>query len=197
MSDEILVWIDTETFGLVPEECPIIEIGFVVTDLDLHIIGSYSRMIWEPWYDVALDNLISEAAKSDASSAKLVHEMHKRSFLWEQARVSGDTIDKVRSDLMQWLTTQGVNTSDPMCGSSVQFDRQMLAYWMPELHDMFSYRNIDISTLKELCRRYNPPIYMHLQKDVIPKKSHRVIDDLDDTIAEFKFYRDEFLMWKD
>lgn len=196
VSDEKLVWIDTETFGLIPEDCPIIEIGILITDLELNEIAKTEQTIWEPWYETVLDDLKFDSAKYKGA-AKYVYDMHQSSGLWDLAKKTGVSIEQTQSDLTWWLKEQGVSKLDPMCGSSVQFDRLMLAYHMPAVHDIFSYRNIDNSTLKELCRRYNPILYSKLEEETKPKKAHRVISDLYDTVAEFRFYRDNFLFWKD
>ena len=123
--------------------------------------------------------------------------MHKKSKLWTVAQSGGSTPGEARTWIYEWIKSHGVSKNEPLCGSSVQFDRAWLDMWMPEVINQFSHRNIDISTLKELCRRYNPSLYAKLDDEVPPRKLHRALPDLDDTIAEFKFYRDSFLFWKD
>ena len=123
--------------------------------------------------------------------------MHTKSGLWEEAVTQGIRPQAAVTGLVNWLIKYDVNNTEPLCGSSVQFDRNWLDYHMPEVISHFSYRNIDISTVKELCRRYNPELYKKIAVDVVPLKDHRVMSDLDDTIAEFKFYRDNFLFWQD
>jgi oligoribonuclease len=78
-------------------------------------------------------------------------------------------------------------------GSSIQFDRDMLRAQYPSILGRFSYRNIDISTLKELCKRLNPELYARFEQVVIPQKKHRVMPDLEDTINEFNSYIESFL----
>jgi oligoribonuclease (3'-5' exoribonuclease) len=74
------------------------------------------------------------------------------------------------------------------------FDRDMLAMWYPKIDDLCSYRVIDVSSIKELCARYNPTVYARLDAETNPAKKHRVLPDMNDTINEFRFYRDNFLI---
>jgi len=196
MSDDRMVWIDTETFGLVPKESPIIEVGIVITDLDLRQIAGVSLKVWEPWYTLLLRDL---KAKADGGNkdAKFVYDMHESSGLWARAEKDGLPVAEAVTQLVAFLMNEDVDKTDPMCGSSIQFDRNMLDFYMPQVSEIFSYRNIDVSTVKELCRRYNPTIYSHLKTDVSAAFAHTVLSDIEDSILEFQFYRDEFLMWKD
>jgi oligoribonuclease len=186
-----LIWIDTETFGLDPEKDPILEVGIVITDLDLETIDERSVLVWEsPYYDKKFQQLTT---RTD-SGAKYVFNMHQQSGLWTACMRSGLSVQDATDNIQDFLRGHGVGKEDtekePMCGSSVQFDRLMLEHQMPTIWEMFHYRNIDISTLKELCKRFNPRVY-----SLIPKKSekHRVMPDLVETIAEASFYKDNFL----
>lgn len=186
--DSKFVWIDMETTGLIPQQGVPLEVGFLITDVDLNELNRSSWTIYEEKWD---DAGLYEAPKVD----KFVLDMHDKSGLWEELPEHGCTLGYVQGSTQRWLIDNGVGTDDPMCGSSVQFDRLWAEYWLPGVFDQFSYRNIDISTLKELMRRLSPDIYAEIDGDDNTTKRglHRVLPDLEDTISEFKFYRKEFL----
>lgn len=194
--DNFLPWVDIESFGLEEQTDLIIELGIKITDLDLNEIARAEWLIWSPQHDLRLKQLQIAASNAD-TNAQYVLNMHTRNGLIDEARENGQFMHEVEVDALNWLKG-GQNDPDfsglPVCGSSVGFDKTFLRKWMPNLLDAFHYRVIDNSTLKELCRRYNPGVYSK-----IPSKTeqHRVRPDLDETISEFKFYRDEFLVWKD
>jgi oligoribonuclease len=184
-----MVFVDLETMGLDPEKDPIIEMGFRIIESEtLNVVDDFEICIWEsPYFDQCWENAV-----------QFVKDMHQKSGLHVDgvampggALTPADALDEAS----HWLKGHGVSTEEPMCGSSVQFDRGMLFEQYPDIHNLFGYRNIDISTLKELCRRLNSSVYERLEEVAPAKKLHRVISDLDDTIAEFAFYRNEFLIW--
>lgn len=177
-----LIWTDIETTGLDKEKEVLLEVGFRVTDLELKYVKGFSALIWMPNYSFKI-----------AHADDFVKKMHAKNVLFEDAEEHGKPIDQVGADLLKWATKLGVTKEDPLCGSSVQFDREWLTYLFPEVMDLFSYRNIDNSSVKELCRRYNPVLYDKLEEDTKPQKIHRVAPDLTDTINEAKFYLDNFL----
>lgn len=182
---ERMVWVDLETMGLDPSTCPIMEVGFRITDLELNTIDDFEMIVWEtPYFDTAWDQAVD-----------FVRNMHTASGLLPQCRAQGMGIADAHERLMDWLKGHNIQKTEPLCGSSVQFDRLMLEEQYPEVHDLFNYRNIDISTLKELCRRFNPDVYSQLDQVTNQAKAHRALSDLTDTINEFRFYRDEFLIW--
>jgi oligoribonuclease len=184
-----LIWVDIETTGLIPGAEVILEVGCKVTDIDLTLIDDFQVAIWDsPRYEDAWNN-----------SDQFVKDMHTTSGLHEECMTSGVTLTQARGAFKDFLTGFGVGIlqpeetqpSEPMCGSSVAFDRKFLDYYMPESSSLFGYRNVDISTIKELCKALAPTIY----EDVpTPAGLHRVLPDLDDTIGEFTFYRDNFLV---
>lgn len=184
-ADELLPWVDTETFGLDPQMDPIVELGIKVTNLDLEVMFENSWLVWSPAYEMIFKDL------QHNEDFQYVKNMHTKNGLWDAAQESGRPIFMVQKEATSWL--EQVNcTGLPMCGSSVNFDRNHLLAQMPILASKFHYRIIDNSTLKELCRRYNPDLYEKLP----PKKEvHRVNPDLLETIEEFRFYRNEFLLW--
>lgn len=187
------VMIDTETFGLDPNQDFIIELGVLIVDMELETIDRKSWMVWDtPEYDRRFQQLEEDARNGDETS-KYVWDMHAKSGLWDAASSFGLPVEDVTNEAANFLEGHGVGKSDPMVGSSVQFDRQMLLAQMPLVHEQFSYRNIDSSTIKELCRRLNPKIYEKLDATTHPMKIHRVDPDLDDSREELRFYIDNFL----
>ena len=197
MNDERIVWTDLETFGLVPNHDPIIEIGFLITDLHLNRIGSKHVLVWEDdLYNYCYDQLVENAASPNeavAQPASYVYQMHRHSNLWIEAKQNGIGVVQAETELHEWFDEMDINGQDPLAGSSVAFDRGMLLAQMERLALRLHYRNIDVSSVKELCRRYNPEVYAKLETSVFNRKAHRSMSDLDDTISEFRFYRDNFL----
>lgn len=188
MEDDRLIIVDIETTGLnvpysaqwnpaLPEDLPL-EYGVRIVDLDLSEIDNFQCLIWDsPNYDERLRQGL----------VPVVAEMH--STLIEECLAEGESIEEAATKLTDFLTGHRVAKGDPICGSSVQFDRGVLQYFAPEAHSLFHYRNVDCSSIKELCRRFNPEVYKHLPE---PKKLHRVIPDMEDTTEELRFYLREF-----
>ena len=188
MTDDRLIWCDIETTGLDPHREMLLEVGFKITDLELNVTAETNVLFWSDEYT---EYCIKE------NIDPFVWEMHTKSTLWEYAQRIGTSPYIARTGIINWLEKNKVTRKEPICGSSVQFDRKWLEVWIPEAIGQFSYRNIDISTLKELCMRLNPDLYKKLAEDITPAKQHRALPDIDDTIEEFRGYRDSFLFWKD
>lgn len=183
------IWVDLETTGLIPGTEVILEVGIKVTDLDLTPIDELQLAIWDgPRYADAWGN-----------SEQFVKDMHTESGLHEECMMSGYTLSQARGEILGFLEGLGVGAlqfgetqpTEPMCGSSVAFDRKFLDFYMPESAKLFGYRNVDVSTLKELCKALNPGVYEDIPTAI---GAHRVLDDLTDTIGEYVFYRDNFLV---
>lgn len=177
VSDSNLIWIDLEMTGLDPQNDRIIEIATVVTDAELNELAEGPVMaIHQP--DAVL------AAMDEWNTRQ-----HGQSGLTERVRAS--RVDDAEAEhhtlafLAEWVP-QGVS---PMCGNSICQDRRFLARLMPGLEDWFHYRNLDVSTVKELARRWAPTVYKGFNKD----SSHLALDDIRDSIAELRYYRDHFL----
>lgn len=179
-----MVWVDLETMGLDADADPIMEIGFRITTPYLETIDEFEMLVWDsPFYENAW-----------AETSDFVKEMHTKSGLLEECQARGADVATAHEDVMHWLSGHGIQKDEPLCGSSVQFDRGFLEAQYPEVHELFHYRNIDVSTVKELCRRLNPRVYSFLEREAPAKKAHRVLSDLTDTINEFGFYAREFLI---
>lgn len=174
---ENLVWLDLEMTGLDPDNDLIIEIATVVTDRYLNVLAT-GPVIAVHQSDQAL-------AAMDAWN----QEHHGKSGLIE--RVNASTIDD--SDAMQqtldFLKEWVAPGESPMCGNSIGQDRRFLYRYMPELESYFHYRNIDVSTVKELARRWAPAVFESVKK----KETHQALDDVLESIEELKHYREHFI----
>lgn len=174
---ENLVWLDLEMTGLNPDNDLIIEIATVVTDKYLNVLAT-GPVIAVHQSDQAL-------AAMDAWN----QEHHGKSGLIE--RVNASTIDD--SDAMQqtldFLKEWVAPGESPMCGNSIGQDRRFLYRYMPELESYFHYRNIDVSTVKELARRWAPAVFESVKK----KETHQALDDVLESIDELKHYREHFI----
>lgn len=172
-----LVWIDLEMTGLNPEYDRIIEIATLVTDTDLHVLAE-GPVFAIHQSDELLDQMDEWNTKQHNGSG-LVDRV-KESVITE-ARAAELTLDFLREHVLEGKS--------PLCGNSIWQDRRFLARYMPQLESFFHYRLIDVSTLKELAQRWAPKIYNGLQKD----SKHLAMDDIRDSVAELKYYREHFL----
>ena len=168
-----LVWIDLEMTGLIPEKERIIEIATVVTDSNLNILAEGpSIAIKQP--DSLLDRM------DDWNT-----DQHGRSGLIDRVRQSDIDESEAMQSTIQFLLKWVKKGESPMCGNSISLDRRFLIKYMPELESIFHYRNIDVSTLKELAKRWTPEIESGFNK----KGAHLALDDIYESIAELAYYR--------
>ncbi|WP_434151117.1 oligoribonuclease [Methylocaldum gracile subsp. desertum] len=168
-----LIWVDLEMTGLDTQTDHIIEIATVVTDKDLNVLA---------------EGPVLAIFQSDEALARMDDwnkKHHGESGLIDRVRESrtaeSDAEKLTLSFLQQWVPAG----ASPMCGNSICQDRRFLARWMPELEAYFLYRNLDVSTLKELAGRWAP----HLKEGFRKKNSHRALDDILESIAELQYYR--------
>jgi len=169
-----LIWIDLEMTGLDTQSDHIIEIATVVTDKDLHVLAEGPVL--------AIFQGDETLARMDDWNRK----HHGESGLIDRVRESrtgeSDAERLTLSFLQQWVPAG----ASPMCGNSICQDRRFLARWMPELEAYFHYRNLDVSTLKELAGRWAP----HIKDGFRKKNSHRALDDILESIGELRYYRE-------
>jgi oligoribonuclease len=174
-----LIWIDLEMTGLSTETDLIIEVATIVTDAQLNIVAE--GPILAVHQSDAVLNGMDEWNTNTHNKTGLVQRV-KDSTL-DEAAVSQQTI----AFLQEYV---GKNKS-PMCGNSICQDRRFLARYMPELESYFHYRNLDVSSLKELIRRWKPELLPGFSK----KNTHKAIDDIRESIEELKYYREHFLKY--
>jgi oligoribonuclease len=172
-----LIWIDMEMTGLKPETDRIIEVAIVVTDNVLTTLAEAPVLV------VHQDDVTLAGMDSWNQST------HARTGLTDRVRAS--TLDEANAEqqLLAFLREHVPPRTSPMCGNSICQDRRFLARWMPALEDYFHYRNLDVSTLKELCRRWTPDV----AKNWVKQGKHEALADIYESIDELKFYRDNFI----
>lgn len=177
MDNDNLIWIDLEMTGLSPERDLIIEIATVVTDAQLNILA---------------EGPVMAIHQSDAALAGMDEwntRQHGGSGLTDRVRSSSVTTRAAERATLDFLAQWVPAGKSPMCGNSICQDRRFLARYMPRLEAYFMYRNLDVSTLKELARRWYPDVFAGFSKD----SSHLALDDIRDSIAELRYYRTQML----
>ena len=172
-----LIWIDMEMTGLVPERDRIIEVAIVVTNANLETVAEAPVLVLHQ-SDEVLDGMDSWNRSTHAKSG-LVEKVKQSKF--------GDA--EVEGVMLNFLKEHVPSGASPMCGNSICQDRRFMARWMPLLEAYFHYRNLDVSTLKELARRWRPALIAGLVKH----GKHEALADIYESIEELKFYRDNFL----
>lgn len=172
-----LIWIDLEMTGLEPKSDVIIEIATIVTDKELNILAQ-GPMLAVHQSD-ALLNGMDEWCTTQHGKSGLTQRVKDSTF--DEAYAEQKTIEF----LAQYVPA-GVS---PMCGNSICQDRRFLANYMPDLEEFFHYRNLDVSTIKELAKRWAPEVAKGFKKD----SSHLAMDDIKDSINEMVYYREHVL----
>ena len=175
--EDNLIWIDLEMTGLVPERHRIIEIATLVTDSQLNLLAEGPML--------AIHQSDDELAAMDEWNTR----QHGGSGLTQRVRDSKLDEREAQARTIAFLSKWVPPGKSPICGNSICQDRRFLARWMPELERFFHYRNLDVSTLKELCRRWTPEI----AKGYTKNSTHLALDDIRDSVAELKYYREHFI----
>ena len=172
-----LIWVDLEMTGLEPDTDRVIEIATIVTDANLTILAEGPVL--------AIHQSDEVLAKMDEWNT----QHHGQSGLTE--RVINSTLNEADAikETIEFLTQYIGKGVSPMCGNSICQDRRFMARWMPELEAYFHYRNFDVSTLKELARRWYPEVMDGYEK----KGAHRALDDIKESIEEMLYYRKTIL----
>ncbi|MFF0494038.1 oligoribonuclease [Nocardia sp. NPDC004068] len=175
MSDKLMVWIDCEMTGLRLDSDKLIEVAALVTDSDLNILGD------------GVDIVIHADDDALAAMPPVVQEMHARSGLTDEVRRSTVTLAEAEQQVLdyvkKWVPTPG---TVPLAGNSIATDRGFLARDMPDLDSYLHYRMIDVSSIKELCRRWYPRIYFGQPEKGL---THRALADIKESIRELEYYR--------
>tara|TARA_Y100001956_G_scaffold81178_1_gene98058 strand:- start:147 stop:692 length:546 start_codon:yes stop_codon:yes gene_type:complete len=172
-SDQNLIWMDLEMTGLDPETHKIIEIATIVTDSELNILAEGPVL--------AINQPESELEKMD----EWCTTTHTGSGLVARVRASEVTEQEAIRQTLEFLEKWVPKGKSPICGNSIGQDRRFLYKHMPELEEYFHYRYVDVSTLKELTRRWKPEVLDGFSKS----GSHLALDDIRESIAELKYYR--------
>ncbi|MGB0892988.1 MAG: oligoribonuclease [Parashewanella sp.] len=173
LDDSNLIWIDLEMTGLEPATDRIIEIATLVTDKELNVIGEGPVIaVHQP--DAVLDAMDDWNQKH-----------HGQSGLIERVKASQYTEAQAMTETIEFLKQYVPAGKSPICGNSVGQDRRFLNKYMRELEDYFHYRNIDVSTIKELVNRWQPEI----QKGFTKENTHQALKDIQESIAELVYYR--------
>lgn len=173
-----LVWIDLEMTGLDPNHDKIIEIATIVTDSELNIVAQGPVLaIWQPPEVLAAMDDWNQRHHGDSGLITRIQESTTSSAEAEQQTLA-------------FLKRYIVPKTSPLCGNSICQDRQFLMRYMPELIEFLHYRNLDVSTLKELAKRWKPEIMGQFVK----KNLHQALADIEESIAELRFYREHFIV---
>ncbi|ACY50415.1 oligoribonuclease [Vibrio diabolicus] len=172
-SDQNLIWVDLEMTGLDPETHKIIEIASIVTDSELNILAEGPVL--------AIHQPEEELAKMDDWCTNT----HTASGLVERVRNSKISEQDAVAQTIEFLEKWVPKGASPICGNSIGQDRRFLYKHMPELEEFFHYRYVDVSTLKELARRWQPEVLNGFTK----QGTHLALDDIRESIAELKYYR--------
>jgi oligoribonuclease len=176
-NDLNLVWIDMEMTGLVPETDLIIEVAAIVTDSELNVLA------------------VSEAIAIHQSDEALAlmddwnQKTHGKSGLIARVKASTINEEQAQAKLLEFMKLWVGKSKTPMSGNSICQDRRFMARYMPELEAYFHYRNLDVSTVKELCKRWQPEIAKGFKK----RSAHTAIADIEESIEELRYYRTHFL----
>ena len=175
--ESLLVWVDMEMTGLRPDHDRIIEVALVITDESLTV-----RAQSESFAIRQTDEVLGGMDQWNQST-------HKRSGLIDRVRVSPWSEASAEQALLDFLAPWVPSGKSPMCGNSICQDRRFMARHMPRLESFFHYRNLDVSTLKELCRRWRPEVARKFGK----RGAHTALADIFESIDDLRFYREHFI----
>jgi oligoribonuclease len=176
-----LIWLDMEMSGLDPDVCRILEVAVVITDKNLHTV------VEGPVFVVKQADAVLDAMDEWNKNT------HGRSGLIEKVKASLMNEAEVEHRLVEFLSQYVPKGVSPCCGNSVHQDRRFMERYMPKLDNYFHYRNVDVSTLKELATRWAPEVKKSFQK----KTRHTALADVYESIDELKHYREHFIRLPD
>ncbi len=178
-ADDRLVWVDLEMTGLDVEHDVIVELACIVTDASLAPLDDGVQLVVRADPDVL------------ARMSDFVREMHTKSGLLPEIERSGVDVGAAQQAALDYVRRHVPKPSTaPLCGNSIGTDRRFLGRYMTELDEYLHYRSIDVSSLKELCRRWYPDVY---RKRPGKAEHHRALADIRESIEELRFYRDNLL----
>lgn len=172
-----LCWLDMEMSGLNPETDKIIEVAMIITDADLNVLAQS-----EVYVIHQSDEVLNGMDEWNTAT-------HGRTGLTQRVRDSRLTEAEAEQKLLDFMSAWIPEKASPMCGNTIHQDRRFMVRYMPKLEAYFHYRNLDVSTLKELARRWHPAV----AKGVVKRGSHQALDDILESIEEMRYYREHFL----
>ncbi len=176
---DLLVWIDLEMTGLDVRRHTIVEIAVLLTDSELNVIAD------------GLDLIVHATAEDLAEMDDFVTKMHTRSGLLTAIQESQITLKEAGAQALQYIAKYVTQAGTaPLCGNSIGVDRRFLDCQLQELDAYLHYRSIDVSSFKELCRRWNPAVYANRPKKM---ETHRALDDIRESVEELRYYREHML----
>ena len=173
-----LVWVDMEMSGLFPETDRILEIVMIVTDGDLNIVAEGPVLVVHQ-EDAVLDRM-------DAWNKGT----HSKSGLIDKVKASTLTEAEVEIECLAFLKQHVKSSISPMCGNTIHQDRRFMNRYMPKLEAYFHYRNIDVSTIKELCKRWQPEVAKGFSK----QQAHTALADIIESVEELRYYREKLFI---
>jgi oligoribonuclease len=173
-----LIWIDLEMTGLNPEADRIIEVATIVTDSQLNILAEGPVIA------------VHQADEIMNSMDEWNTRTHGKTGLTERVKNSRTVENEAEKQTIDFLKQYIGKNQSPMCGNSICQDRRFLARYMPELEAWFHYRNLDVSSIKELAKRWKPDILGGYSK----KNTHQAMDDIRESIEELQYYRKHFML---
>lgn len=173
---ENLVWMDLEMTGLDPESERILEIATIITDSSLNIVSEGPVIV------------VRQSEKLLAGMDEWNTEHHTASGLVDRVRAEGVTEVEAEQVTLEFVSRYVDAGKSPLCGNSIGQDRRFLVKYMPRLEEYLHYRNLDVSTVKELAIRWRPDILSEISK----KGTHRALDDIKESIDELKQYKSQF-----
>jgi len=176
--DDRLVWIDLEMTGLDPGRNTILEVAVIVTDERLELVAEGPNLI------------VHQDEAQLATMIDIVREMHEKNGLVHLVRQSRVTTAEAEQRVLAFLRQHVVEKTAPLCGNTIWMDRMFLNRQMPAVDEWLHYRTVDVSTLKELARRWRPAA---LQEAPAKPESHRALDDIRASIQELRHYRERWL----
>jgi len=177
-SAEPMIWVDMEMSGLKPDSDRILEIAMIVTDAHLNIIAT--APVW----------VVHQANEVLGSMDAWNTGTHTKSGLVDKVRASDLDEGAVEEQCIAFLKQYVKANTAPMCGNSICQDRRFMARYMPKLESYFHYRNVDVSTVKELCKRWPPELVKGFNK----QQAHTALADIMESIEELKYYRERFFI---
>ena len=175
-SNDPLIWVDMEMSGLKPDSDRILEIAMIVTDAQLNVIAT--APVWVVHQDDEVLNSMDAWNKGT----------HTKSGLVDKVKASPLSENEVEEQCIAFLKQYVKANIAPMCGNTICQDRRFMAHYMPKLEAYFHYRNVDVSTIKELCKRWQPNLVKGFEK----QQAHTALADILESIEELRYYREHF-----